>query len=30
VAEAFDNAGVTIDVRLSDKERARFVAMMAG
>ena len=30
VGEAFDDAGVTIDVRLSDKDRARFVAMMAG
>ena len=30
VKEAFDDAGVTIDVRLSDKDRARFVAMMAG
>lgn len=30
VGEAFDDAGVTVDVRLSDKERARFVAMSGG
>jgi GTP-binding protein HflX len=27
VSEAYDDAGVTIEVRLSDKDRARFVAM---
>jgi GTP-binding protein HflX len=30
VHEAFDDAGVTIEVRLSDKDRARFVAMDGG
>jgi GTP-binding protein HflX len=30
VGEVFDEAGVTIDVRLSDKDRARFVAMAGG
>ena len=30
VSEAFDEAGVTIEVRLSDKDRARFVAMDGG
>ena len=30
VGEAFDEAGVTVDVRLSDKDRARFAAMGTG